>query len=99
MKRMIIDGISCEFENERNVLEVARKNGIDIPNLCYCENLSIYGGCRMCIVEDERGKIDTACTMIPREGLSVKTFTDALTKHRRMILEMMLSRHRAECTT
>ena len=99
MKRMIIDGISCEFENERNVLEVARKNGIDIPNLCYCENLSIYGGCRMCIVEDERGKIDTACTMIPREGLSIKTFTEALTEHRRMILEMLLSRHRAECTT
>ena len=37
MKHMIIDGISCEFENERNVLEVARKHHIDIPNLCYCD--------------------------------------------------------------
>lgn len=46
MKHMIIDGISCEFENERNVLEVAKKHHIDIPNLCYCESLSIYGGCR-----------------------------------------------------
>ena len=46
MKNMIIDGISCEFENERNVLEVARKYHIDIPNLCYCESLSIYGGKR-----------------------------------------------------
>ena len=47
MKHMIIDGISCEFENARNILEVAQRNGIEIPNLCYCENLSIYGGCRM----------------------------------------------------
>ena len=36
MKHMVIDGISCEFENERNVLEVALKHHIDIPNLCYC---------------------------------------------------------------
>ena len=44
-KKMIIDGVSCPFTTERNVLEVARNNGIDIPSLCYCENLSIYGGC------------------------------------------------------
>ena len=43
-KKMIIDGVSCPFTTERNVLEVARNNGIDIPSLCYCENLSIYGG-------------------------------------------------------
>ena len=40
-KKMIIDGVSCPFTTERNVLEVARNNGIDIPSLCYCENLSI----------------------------------------------------------
>ena len=39
MKHMIIDGTTVEFENARNVLEVARQNGFDIPNLCYCENL------------------------------------------------------------
>ena len=51
MKHMVIDGISCEFENERNVLEVAKKHHIDIPNLCYCESLSIYGGCRLCVAQ------------------------------------------------
>ena len=56
-KKMIIDGIECPFTNERNVLEVARNNGIDIPSLCYCENLSIYGGCRLCLVENERGAL------------------------------------------
>ena len=35
MKHMVIDGISCEFENERNVLEVAKNHHIAIPNLCY----------------------------------------------------------------
>ena len=67
-KMMIIDGIRCPFTNERNVLEVARNNGIDIPSLCYCENLSIYGGCRLCLVENERGVMDAACSMAPRAG-------------------------------
>ena len=99
MKTMIIDGISVEFENERNVLEVARKNGFDIPNLCYCENLSIYGGCRMCVVENDKGKIDAACSMIPKDGLVIKTNTAKLYKHRKLIVELLLASHRVECTT
>ena len=99
MKHMIIDGISCEFENERNVLEVAAANHIDIPNLCYCESLSIYGGCRLCVVENERGGVEAACTMVPRDGLVVKTNTARLRKHRQMIIELLLAGHRAECTT
>lgn len=99
MKRMIIDGVSCDFENERNVLEVARRNNIDIPNLCYCENLSIYGGCRLCVVENERGGIEASCTMVPKDGMVVKTNTAKLRKHRQMLLELLLASHRAECTT
>ena len=99
MKNMIIDGISCEFENERNVLEVARKYHIDIPNLCYCESLSIYGGCRLCVVENERGGVEAACSMLPKDGMVIKTNTARLRKHRQMILELLLASHRSECTT
>ncbi len=99
MKHMIIDGVSCEFENARNVLEVAKQNHIDIPNLCYCESLSIYGGCRLCVVENERGGIDAACSLIPKDGMVIRTNTAKLRKHRQMILELLLAGHRAECTT
>lgn len=98
MKNMIIDGVSCSFDKERNVLEVARKNGIDIPSLCYCENLSIYGGCRLCLVENERGGLDTACTIIPKDGMVIKTNTEKLRRERRLLLEMLLSNHKEECT-
>lgn len=99
MKHIIIDGVSCEFEKARNVLEVAKANGIDIPNLCYCENLSIYGGCRLCVVENERGGLEAACTMIPKDGMVVFTNTEKLRKHRKLMIEMLLASHRAECTT
>lgn len=97
MKHMLIDGASCEFSTERNVLEIARKNNIDIPNLCYCENLSIYGGCRLCLVENERGGVEAACSMTPKDGMVIKTYSEKLITHRRMILKMLLSKHRTDC--
>lgn len=98
-KIMIIDGVQCPFTNERNVLEVARNNGIDIPSLCYCENLSIYGGCRLCLVENERGAMDAACSMQPKNGLVVNTHTEKVLESRRTTLQLLMSSHRAQCLT
>jgi len=53
----------------------------------------------MCVVEDERGKIDASCSMEPRDGMRIRTNTARLLKHRRMILELMLSSHDRDCTT
>jgi NADH-quinone oxidoreductase subunit G len=61
-KYMNINGEMVAFEDEKNILEVVRKAGIDIPTLCYYSDLSIYGACRMCIVEDEWGGIMTSCS-------------------------------------
>ena len=98
-KKMIIDGIECPFTNERNVLEVARNNGIDIPSLCYCENLSIYGGCRLCLVENDRGTMDAACSMQPRNGMIVNTHTKKVLESRHTTLQLLMSSHRADCLT
>lgn len=98
-KVMYIDNVECPINGERNVLEVARHNGIDIPSLCYCEHLSIYGGCRICIVEDERGKIDSSCSMRPKAGMKIKTNSPRIQKYRKMILQLMLGNHRTECAT
>ncbi len=96
---MIIDGIKAEIEGEKNVLELARKVGIEIPAFCYDPELSIYGACRMCMFEDERGRFDAACSTIPRAGMIVKTNTAKLRKYRKMILELLLANHCRDCTT
>ena len=96
---MYIDGQRVPFDGEPNVLSVIRKTGIEMPTFCYYSDLSVYGACRMCVVEDERGKIETSCSMQPRDGLSIKTNTARLLKHRRMILELMLASHNCSCTT
>ena len=97
---MYIDGQRVEFDGENNVLSVIRKAGIEMPTFCYYSDLSVYGACRMCVVEDEKtGKIDTSCSMQPRDGMRIRTNTGRLLKHRRMILELMLASHNCECTT
>lgn len=52
-KYMIIDGERVSFTDEKNILAVIRKAGIILPTFCYYSDLSIYGACRMCVVEDK----------------------------------------------
>ena len=72
---MYIDGQRVPFDGEKNVLAVIRKAGIDMPTFCYYSELSTFGACRMCVVEDEKGKIDTSCSMEPRDGMKIRTNT------------------------
>jgi NADH-quinone oxidoreductase subunit G len=94
---MTIDGQRVAFDGEKNVLSVIRKAGIEIPTFCYYSDLSVYGACRMCVVEDDKGKIDTSCSMEPRDGMVIRTNSAKLLKHRRMILELLLASHNCDC--
>ena len=75
---MTIDGRKVEFTDERNVLTVIRKAGIDIPTLCYHSELSTFGACRLCTVEDDRGKTFASCSEEPRDGMVIYTNTAKL---------------------
>lgn len=97
-KFMTIDGKTVEINGERNILEVARKAGINIPAFCYDPELSIYGACRMCVFENERGGIDASCSAQPRDGMVIKTNTPRLRKYRKMVLELLLASHCRDCT-
>ena len=96
---MTIDGQSIEFTDEPNVLSVIRKAGIDIPTLCYHSELSIYGACRLCTVEDNRGKTFASCSEKPRDGMVIYTNTPRLMRYRKLILELLLAAHCRDCTT
>lgn len=96
---MTIDGKQVEFTDEPNVLSVIRKADIDIPTLCYHSELSVYGACRLCTVENEKGKTFASCSEKPKDGMVVYTNTPRLMKYRKMILELLLAAHDRDCTT
>lgn len=96
---MLIDNIPVEINGEKNLLEVIRKAGIDLPTFCYYSELSVYGACRLCVVENKWGGIEASCSTIPRAGMEIYTNTPRLRKYRRMILELILANHCRDCTT
>lgn len=98
-KYITIDGLKVEFTDEKNILSIIRKTGIELPTFCYYSELSIYGACRMCVVEDHRGNVMASCSTTPRDGMVIKTHTPKLQKHRKMVLELLLSSHCRDCTT
>ena len=96
---MTINGKKVEFTNEKNVLTIIRKAGIEIPTLCYQPELSIFGACRLCTVEDDRGRCFASCSEEPRDGMVIYTHTERLRKHRKLIIELLLAAHCRDCTT
>lgn len=97
-KAMIIDGRRVPFTDEKNILGVIRSAGIDLPTFCYHSELSIYGACRMCSVEDKRGNIVASCSERPKDGMEISTNTKRIQKYRKTILELLLSNHDKDCT-
>ena len=95
---MTIDGMPVEINGEKNLLELIRKTGVKMPTFCYHSELSIYGACRMCMVENEWGGLDAACSTPPKADASIQTNTDRLRKYRKMILKLLLANHCRDCT-
>ena len=96
---MQVDGVPVAIEGERNLLEIISKVGTVMPVFCYHSNLSIYGACRMCMVEDEKGRLMAACSTLPAPGMKIRTNTGRLRRYRKNILELLLAEHCRDCTT
>lgn len=96
---MTIDGRRVEFTDEKNVLSIIRKAGIDIPTLCYHSEVSTFGACRLCTVEDDRGRTFASCSEEPRDGMVIYTNSGKVKKYRKLIVELLLAAHCRDCTT
>lgn len=94
-----INGMDIELNGERNLLELCHKAGIDIPTFCYHSELSIYGACRLCLVEVEGMGIMASCSTVPSPGMVIHTDTKAVREIRRINVELLLANHKRECPT
>jgi len=90
-----INGKNVKAKSGMTVLEAARSADIFIPALCYHEELSSYGACRLCMVEivsGRRSRLVASCLYPVEEGLEVQTESERVVKHRKVILELILTR-------
>lgn len=99
MSWCVVNNERVVLNGEKSILEVVRNAGIDLPTLCYHPELSVYGACRLCLVEVENWGIVAACHTPPEDGMRIHTNTNRLRRLRKMALELLLARHERECTS
>lgn len=97
---LTIDKVKVTVPKGTTILNAAKGIGIDIPTLCYEQELEIYGGCRMCVVEVERAKkLAASCTTPVSEGMVVYTESKRVVEARKVILSLLLANHPNDCLT
>ena len=100
MVNLVIDGKQLQVEENITILEAARRNGIDIPTLCFLKDINEVGDCRMCIVEVEgRRGFATSCIQKVEEGMVIRTHSPEILEARKIILDLILSNHHKDCLT
>lgn len=98
MPKLTIDGIQYDFNPGETIIEVAHRNGIDIPHYCWHPKLSVSGNCRMCLVEVEKlPKLVIACSTQAADGMVVHTKSEKAIKAREHVMEFLLINHPLDC--
>ncbi len=93
----LLDGLELEVDEGTTILQSAIENDIYIPNLCYNSQLKPYGACRLCLVENQEGKMTTSCETIVEEGMEIKTHSEKLNRIKKMIISLLISNHEKNC--
>ncbi len=88
--QITIDGKKISFTKGETILEIARRNGIEIPTLCFHPMLEPEGRCRVCLVE-ANARIVTSCDTRAAEGMIINTKTKRLLRLRREAVNLIAS--------
>ncbi|MBN1834746.1 MAG: formate dehydrogenase subunit alpha [Spirochaetales bacterium] len=95
---LTIDGREVSVRSGVTIYWAAKKLGIEIPHLCYGEDLPPMSSCRLCVVEVEGMRtLAASCSHPVAQGMIVKTDTERVRRARKANLELLLSDHNVEC--
>lgn len=79
------------------ILQVAQREGIKIPTLCYMSELSPTGACRICVVEINDGQLVPSCAFPVHDGMEVQTNSKKVRRSRKSIIELLIANHPKDC--
>ncbi len=87
-----LDGVSVEAEAGETIWQVAKRQGTDIPHLCWKDapGYRSDGNCRACMVEIEGERtLAASCIRTPGEGMKVTSQSDRASAARKMVVELL----------
>ncbi len=98
MIKLKIDNKILEVDEGIRLIDAARLNGINIPSLCYRDDLPHYTSCSVCLVKNkETNKFLHSCSVHVEEGMIIDASSEEVLDLRKDAISMLLSEHRAEC--
>ena len=88
--RFKLNGKSVAAQPDETIIEAAKRNGVEIPHLCYKPGMRPDGNCRACVVEVKGERVLAAsCCRRPAEGMEVWSDSDRARKSQQMVLELL----------
>lgn len=94
--KITINNIECQATDGDTILEVARRNEIQIPSICYLSNCSPTLACKMCMVEVD-GKRTYSCNAKVKDGMQILSNTSEILQERKEIMTTYCVNHPLEC--
>ncbi|MBW2242063.1 MAG: (2Fe-2S)-binding protein [Deltaproteobacteria bacterium] len=92
--RITLGGSAVVFEPGETLLDVARRNGVEIPTLCHDPRLKPAGACRTCLVEIEGWqRLAPACATRAQAGMVVASENERIDRHRKSLLALYMTDH------
>jgi len=98
MIKLKINNTEIQVEKGTSVMKAAQQMGIDIPNMCWNDELEHFTSCMLCMVKDTNtGKLLPSCSMQAVDGMDILTDEDEVIESRKTALELLLSEHVGDC--
>ncbi|MCX6764730.1 MAG: [FeFe] hydrogenase, group A [Candidatus Nealsonbacteria bacterium] len=96
--QILINGKKIKAQEGDTIYEVAKRNNIEIPLLCFHPDLEIKANCRICAVElAEKRDLVASCSTRVKEGMEIITDSLKVKKARKINLELIFAQHKEEC--
>src|SRR5881275_1070576 len=89
-----LDGKQVEAKAGETIWQVAKRQGQEIPHLCYspAPDYRPDGNCRACMVEIEGERVLAAsCKRTPSVGMKVKTASERAVAAQKMVMELLVA--------
>src|SRR5476649_2674919 len=97
-----LDGKQVEANAGETIWQVAKRQGREIPHLCYSPepDYRADGNCRACMVEIEGERVLAAsCMRTPTPNMKVKSASERAAKAQRLVIELLVADQPARATS
>jgi formate dehydrogenase major subunit len=87
-----LNGREVSGTTTETLLQIAKREDIEIPHLCYKDGMDAVGNCRSCMVEINGERVlAPSCCRTPTAGMNVTTNSERAVASQKMVLELLLS--------